>query len=197
VEESYTGHRAEGLRDELDGKTPAQREEWLRDRIVRMFPDAEVTSIQLQNVEDTTKPLIAHYHLEAPRYAQVTGKRILFQPSAFRRGQVSPFTASERRFPIQFPYAWKEIDEVHLVLPEGFALDNADSPGGLDFGDIGSYKLQMKFTKGTEAEFHLSREFTFGNKGILFIEAKNYPVLKKVFGIVQTNDAHTISLKGN
>lgn len=196
VEESYTGHRAEGLRQELDGKTPAQREEWLRDRVVKMFPDAEVTAIQLQNAEDAAQPLTARYHLEASRYAQVTGKRILFQPSAFRRGQVSPFTASERKFPIYFPYGWKEMDEVQIALPEGFVLDNADNPGGLDFGDIGSYRLKMQVTQGAEPEFHFTREFTFGNKGILFIDAKNYQVVKKVFGIVQTQDAHTISLKG-
>lgn len=73
-----------------------------------MFPDAEVTSIKLDNVDDAAKPLGTRYHLDAPRYAQVTGKRILFQPSAFRRGQASPFTASERHFPIAFPFAWKE-----------------------------------------------------------------------------------------
>jgi len=197
VEESFTGHRAEDLRGEIEGKTPAQREEWLHDRIVRMFPDAEVTGIELKNADDPTQPLAAKYRLEAPHYAQVTGKRILFQPSAFRRGVVSPFTASERHFPIHFPYAWKEVDEVWIALPEGFVLDNADNPGGLDFGEIGSYKLKMEVTKSAEPEFHLFREFAFGNKGILFIDAKNYAVLKRVFGVVQTQDSHTISLKGN
>jgi hypothetical protein len=110
---------------------------------------------------------------------------------------VSPFTASERHFAIHFPYGWKEADEVWIKLPEGFVLDNADNPGGLDFGETGSYKLKMQVTKGAEPEFHLSREFTFGNKGILFIDAKNYPVLKRIFGVVQTQDSHTISLKGN
>jgi hypothetical protein len=197
VEESFTGHRAEDLRREIEGKTPAQREEWLHDRVVKMFPDAEVTGIELKNADDPMQPLGARYHLEAPRYAQVTGKRILFQPSAFRRGVVSPFTASERHFAIHFPYGWKEADEVWIKLPEGFVLDNADNPGGLDFGETGSYKLKMQVTKGAEPEFHLSREFTFGNKGILFIDAKNYPVLKRIFGVVQTQDSHTISLKGN
>ena len=197
VEESFTGHRAEGLRGAIEGKTPAQREEWLRDRIVKMFPDAEVTGIQLRNADDATQPLMARYHVDAPQYAQVTGKRILFQPSAFRRGQGSPFTAAERRFPVNFPYAWKESDEVDIGLPEGYELDNADSPGDLQFGEPGSYKLRMAVTKGAEREFQLFREFTFGNKGILFIDAKNYSVVKRVFDEVQARDGHTISLKGN
>lgn len=197
VEESYTGHSAEGLRGQIEGKSPAQREEWLRDRVLRMFPDAEVTAITLQNADDATKPLAARYHLEAPRFAQVTGKRILFQPMAFRRGQASPFSASERRFPVNFPYAWKEVDEIHIRLPEGFALDNADNPGGMDFGETGSFRLEMRIANGADQELQADRELTFGKKGLLFFQQQNYAALKRIFDAIQVRDAHTISLKEN
>ncbi len=169
----------------------------MHDEVVRKFPDAQVTAIQLENVDDAAKPITARYHLDAPRYAQVTGKRILFQPSPFRRGQGSPFTAADRRFAITFPFAWKEIDEVHIRLPQGFSLDNADSPGSLEFGEPGSYKLMMQVGHGDAPEFLLSREFTFGNRGLLYFEAKNYSTLKRVFDTIQARDAHAISLKGN
>jgi hypothetical protein len=161
---------------------------------VRLFPDADVTAIKLENAEDAAKPLIARYHLDAPRFAQVTGKRILFQPNAFRRAEGSRFTATERRFPIEFPYPWKEIDVVHIRLPEGFALDNADSPGGISFGDTGSYQLHMTIGNG---ELVTSRDLTFGNHGSIFFEAQYYPTLKKVFDQIQVRDAHTLSLKAN
>jgi hypothetical protein len=194
VEETYTGHRAEDYREEIANQSPAQREEWFRKRIVRMFPDADVTGIKLDNAEDASKPLVARYHLDAPHFAQVTGKRILFQPNAFRRAEGSPFTATERRFSIEFPYSWHEIDSIHIRLPEGFALDNADSPGGLNFGDTGSYQLQMTVGNG---ELVTSRDFTFGNRGIIFFEAKNYLILKKIFDQIEVRDTHTISLKAN
>jgi len=197
VNEVYTGHKAEQLREEIGEKSPAQREEWMHDEVVRMFPDAQVTGIRLENVDDASKPVTARFQLEAPRYAQVTGKRLLFQPSPFRRGQGSPFSAADRRFAISFPYAWKEIDDVHIRLPQGFSLDNADSPGSLDFGDPGSYKLVMQVAQGAAPEFQLSREFTFGNRGLLYFEAKNYPSLKRLFDTIQARDAHAISLKGN
>ena len=197
VDEAYTGHKAEQIREEIGEKSPAQREEWVHNEVVRMFPDAQVTAIQLENVDDASKSLTAHYHLDAPRYAQVTGKRIFFQPSPFRRGQGSPFSAADRRFAIAFPFAWKEIDEVHIRLPQGFSLDNADSPGSLDFGDPGSYKLVMQVAQGAAPEFQLSREFTFGNRAMLYFEPKTYPTLKRVFDTIQSRDAHAISLKGN
>jgi Domain of Unknown Function with PDB structure (DUF3857) len=196
VEESYTGHRAEEFRRQLITKSPAQREEWFRDRVIRMFPDAEVT-MKLEAVDDSSKPLLAHYHLKA-RYAQVIGNRLLFQPIAFRRTQIYPaFAAQERTLPVVFPNGWKEVDQIHIQLPAGYTLDNADSPGSLDFGVPGSYKLEMRVTNGNNPELSTSRELTFGREGKVFFDPTVYPTLKKVFNEIETRDRHSISLKRN
>ena len=195
VQESYTGHSAEALRETIEQKSQAQQEEWLRDRMLRRFPDSKISAVRIQNADDSSKPLLLNYQIEAPQFAQVTGKRLLFQPNAFRRGQASPFTASERHFSIDFPYGWKEVDELTIGLPDGFSLDNADNPGNLDFGDIGSYKLSLA-TRGSN-ELVANREFVFGNKGILHIDAKGYAAVKGAFDQIQVRDSHSISLKGN
>lgn len=192
VEETYTGHRAEDDRFQLDGKSPAQREEWLHDRVTRMFPDAEVTAIQLENADDPTRELRARYHLQAPHYAQSTGKRILFQSSPFRRSQASPFSASERRFPVEFPYAWEEMDQIHIHLPEGWILDHADSPPGLDFGQAGSYDVKLTITK--DNDLFSSRQLTFGKSGALYFPLENYAIVRKVFDQIQLRDEHSLSL---
>ena len=197
VDESYSGHRGEDYRREIATKTPAQREEWLHDRVVRTFPDAEVTGVRFADVDDASKPLATHYHLEAPRFAQVTSKRILFQPNAFRRSQVSPFSAAKRYNPIEFPYAWKEADSIKIQLPEGFVLDNAASPGSLSFGKPGSYDLSISVTKGDPQELSFTRSLTFGNDSTVFFDATAYPALKKVFDTVQLRDSWAISLKEN
>jgi len=197
VDESYTGHRAEDYREDVGPKSPAQREEWLKDRVTRMFPDAEVSAIKLDNVDDATQPLAAHYHLRAPLFAQVTGKRLFFQPIAFRRSQGSPFTAAERRFPVEFPYAWKEVDQVHIQLPSGYTLDHADSPGSVSFGEIGGYKLQMTVSNGKPADLFTARELTFGDHSMLYIPVDKYPMLKKIFDEIQIRDSHSLSLKAN
>ena len=197
VEESYTGHLAENRRAEISRKSAAQREEWIKDRVMAMFPEADVTGIHLENIEDAAKPLVARYHLEASRFAQVTGKRLFFQPFVFRRGQGSPFTATERRFAVEFPFAWQESDEVSIRLPQGFALDNADKPGDLNIGKLGAYRVNMTVTNGPDPEFRVLREFVFGNGGAINFQAKDYPSLKAVFDAVQARDGHAISLKAN
>jgi Domain of Unknown Function with PDB structure (DUF3857) len=195
VDETYTGHEAEQYRREIGTKSAAQREQELHDRITKMFPDAEVTAIKLENVDDSAKPLAAHYHLEAPRYAQVTGKRILLQPNAFRRGQASPFSAAQRTYPIEFPYGWKELDNISIVLPQGFVLDNADAPSGIDFGKPGAYDVKIQIIKGDRNELRYVRTFKFGAEGAVSFDAKSYPAIKNGFDTIQVRDAHTISLK--
>jgi hypothetical protein len=197
VDEGYTGHRAEYYRSILSGKSAAQAQEWFHDRLLQMFPDADVTALKVENMDDSLKPLQVSYHMDAPFFAQVTGKRMLFEPNAFRRAQASPFSASDRSYPVEFPYAWKEVDDIHIELPQGFELDNADSPGGFDFGDAGSYKLSIRVQKGAATELVTSREFVFGAKAVLQFPVTSYPTVKRVFDQVRLRDTHTLSVKGN
>jgi hypothetical protein len=192
VEESYTGHRAEEYRSQLVRQSPAQREEWLRDRITGMLPDADLTVLKIEDVDDAAKPLRTSYHLKAPNFAQVTAKRILFEPNAFRRAQASPFSAGERKNIIIFPYAWQEVDETSIHLPEGWKLDNAGNPGPLNFGKPGAYDLRIGISKTNELVTR--REFSFGREGILVFAQNAYPTLKKIFDEIQLRDRHTLSI---
>jgi hypothetical protein len=158
-----------------------------------MFPSSEITEIKLVNVDDPAKPMELHYRLRAPLYAQATGKRLLFEASPFRRAIASPFTASQRRYPISFPYGWKEVDHIFIQLPTGWKLDNADNPGNLDFGKPGSYTLTIGVTPSSELE--LQRTMVFGNEGMVFYSAQSYQALKAAFDQIQLHDRHSLSLK--
>jgi hypothetical protein len=195
VEETYTGHRANERRGVLASMSPAQREEWLHERVIAMFPGAEVTGLKFTNVDDATKPLQASYKLKAPLFAQVTGKRILFQPNAFRRSEGVPFTSSVRHYPVEIPFGWKESDQLRITLPQGFTLENAENPGGLNFGEPGTYKLSMSTTSAQELV--VSREFTFGEKGFLDFKLAAYPAIKQIFEVIHQRDTTFFSLKGN
>jgi len=195
VDEMYTGYRAENFRLLLAQKSAAQREEWFHDRIVRMFPEAEITRLEVDNIDDSTKPVVVAYHIDASLFAQVTGKRVLFHPNVFRRSQGALFSASDRHYPIQFDFAWKEIDAIRIDLPEGYELEHAENPGDFSFGQTGSYALRMSTQTGSTTELVLSRELTFGANGMILFPVSVYPTLKKVFDEIQLRDTHTLSLK--
>ena len=193
VDLQYSGHSARERRYELRGESDERRLASYKDELTKEYPDAEITDVRIENASDPEKPLGMHYHVKGPGYAQRTGKRILLQPFFFERGAVPMFSASERKYPVFFPYAWTEHDSVTFELPAGFALDNADAPAPLNFGPPGSYDVKI-MTRGAR-ELILQRDFTFGKEGRILYAAEVYPKLKTIFDEIQKRDDHTISLK--
>ena len=194
VKESYTGHRAALYRSSLDGESEEQQQDWFKEEVTGMFAGSKATDIKFANLTDSSKPLEISYHLVAPQFAQVTGRRILFEPHAFRRSDTARFTASDRKYPIRFRYGWHELDELKITLPQGFSLENAEAPGSMDFGDPGSYNVSIT-TTGQEVT--VRRELTFGNKALLKFASAQYPALKRVFESVHVSDTTSLSLRGN
>jgi len=133
------------------------------------------------------------YHLKVTGYAQRTGKRLLFQPLFFQRGSQPLFTASDRRYDIHFRYAWREQDEVAIALPPGFELEKAETPGDLDFGPPGSYRVKL-VVKG-RVELSAQREFVFGKGGALAFGRSGYPQIKGVFEEIHARDGHILALR--
>jgi len=193
IDLEYSGHSAQDRRSELEGESDARRLERFKDELSKMYPDAEVSGLRIENASDPEKPLTLHYHLKAAGYAQRTGKRLLLQPFFFQRGAAPVFSASQRKYPVYFPYAWKEHDSVTIQLPAGFALDNAETPPSLDFGAPDAYKVQI-LTRGGH-ELISERDFTFGKEGRLLYGVEAYPQLKNIFDEIHRRDGHTISLK--
>ena len=104
-----------------------------------------------------------------------------------------PFSASERRLPVEFPYGWREFDEIHIQLPPEWALDNADSPGRLELGKPGFFENRLTISKTNELVS--KREFVFGRGGAVNFELSSYTPLKKAFDLIQVRDQLSLSLK--
>jgi Domain of Unknown Function with PDB structure (DUF3857) len=193
VDESYRGYSAESLRNELEDQDPARQQDNLKEKLARTFPQAEMTSIKIEGVEDPEVAMTIRYHLKIPNYAQRTGRRILFAPLLFERGDPPLFEAAERRYPIFFPYAFREADNLVIKLPDGFVLDNAENPGSVAFGKPGGYKLELATTPNRELLAH--RELVWGREGVLYFGQETYPQLKQAFDIVHNRDGVTLSLR--
>ena len=78
-------------------------------------------------------------------------------------------------------------------MPDGFALDNAENPGGIKFGAPGSYELSLAIKEGRE--LICTRIMTFGKEGMLAYPRESYPNLKALFDEVHRHDDTTISFK--
>ena len=193
VDQEYSGHMAFDRRSEMQGQAETRRAELLKEEIAGTFADSEVSAVRIENADDPEKVLKTHYHIKVRGYAQRTGKRLLLQPLFFQRGAAPLFAATDRRYPVFFPYAWTERDEVAITVPEGFSFDNAGNPGSLEFGPPGSYRLELS-TRNARDLF-CARSLTFGRNGSLYYEVPHYSLVKAVFDEIHRRDNFTISLK--
>ncbi|HKO42819.1 MAG TPA: DUF3857 domain-containing protein [Pyrinomonadaceae bacterium] len=194
VSVEYHGHLGVEKKEWEDEESPAEREETLRKSVKARLSTAELAEIKIENVTDPIKPYTYKYQITVPGYAQRTGKRLFLQPSFFQYGVGPLFTTSTRRHEVYFNYPWSEEDEVTVELPEGFSLDNAESPAPFSAGAISEYKPSVSVTKDGRKLIY-KRKFYFGGGGSILFPVQSYGQLKIYFDQLHKHDNHIITLK--
>lgn len=196
VRMEYTGHLAADLKEYNDDDSPAEREETLKNRFKERLGAAELTEIKVENVKDPVKPFVYTFHVRVPGYAQRTGKRLFFQPAFFQKGLGPIFPTAGRRHAVYFHYAWSEEDSVEVTMPEGFALDNAESPAPFSADTLSKYEPMAAVTTDGRTLVY-KRKFYFGRGGgePMLYPVTTYAALKQYFDMVNKEDGHTIALK--
>ena len=195
VRVEYNGQTALTYRMENYEESANKRDENLKDEIKARISTAEVSDIKIENLTDSSKPLIQQYKIRIPGYAQKTGKRLFLQPGFFEYGSQSPFSSATRKYDIFFKYPWAETDKISFELPPGFDLDSADAPAQIaDPQKIALLDIKLSINK-TNALLMYNREFHFGGGGNVLFPASAYPAVKHLFDEFQKSETHTITLK--
>jgi hypothetical protein len=187
----YSGHMAVDKKEDYDEESPAEREKRMHAALSRRISNAEIAEVKFENVTDPFKPLVISYKVRVQGYAERTGKRLFLQPGFFKKGVGPLFPTSSRKHDIYFYYPWTEDDDIVIELPAGYALDNAEQPGDLVFGDLGHHKIKIGVTEDQRA-LSYKRQFRF--TGMIFPK-DTYQNLKRAFDASHQVDNHTITLK--
>src|SRR5687768_5192264 len=146
----YSGHPAINYRMENYDESANKRDENLKEQIKARFSTAEVSDVTIENLTDSSKPLVQRYKIRVPNYAQKTGKRLFIQPGFFEYGAEPLFSSGTRKYDIFFQYPWSEADKIAIQLPPNFTLDNADAPGTVaDARKIGSLSITIAVNKAS------------------------------------------------
>lgn len=197
VQIEYTGQPAVSYREDNYDESAAKREENLKDEIKGRISTAEISEVAIENINDTTKPLVKKFKVHIPSYAQRTGKRLFLQPGFFEYGSGAVFSSASRKYDIFFRYPWSENDTITIELPKGFALDSADAPAVVaDPSKIGSLDIKMSINPTTNV-LSYNRKFHFGGGGNIFFSSSAYQPVKNLFDMFQSADSHTLTLKQN
>jgi hypothetical protein len=87
-------------------------------------PGTSVRLLSTAGWEGSEDPLIATFAVELASYASVAGRRLLVPTYIFRARQRDVFTHADRKYPVYFPYAFGETDQVAIRVPPGYLAEN-------------------------------------------------------------------------
>lgn len=190
-----SGQPAISFRQTNYDETAEKQTEAIIDAVKSRLSTAEVTEVAIENLNDNTKPLVQRYKVKVPNYAQKTGKRMFVQPSYFQAGPSALFSSSSRKYDIFFRYPWSEVDTINIQLPQGFELDNAETPAPFhDTNRIGSIDFDIKIDTANNI-LKVKRNFFFGAYNKVLFPANSYEPLKNVFDGFHKTDGHTITVR--
>lgn len=190
----YGGHFGVEQRQLYLDETEEQVSDDLTKDLKSQYGNAEVTNVHHANSSDGSKAVAESYHIRIPDYAQRTGKRLFLCPSVFQKGVPARYTASERKYAIQFSYPWSEADQITIKFPEGYELDHADMPAPLELGEAGHFRVKATYT-AAKRTIGFSRDLVFLQNNALLIPKTAYPTLKALFDQIHADDDHTLTLK--
>ncbi len=188
---SFSGAREVAAKNELDWRTPGERETYIREEIQATLKAADVSDIKVENAADPLAPLKISYHLAVPGYADRTGSRLFFQPAVFQKNAPSLLPDATRRKTLLFHPGYSDSDEIRVALPDGFELEEGSSPGSVNLGSMGRYAIEIAYYRKSRSVDY-RRTFVMND---VYVEAKYYATVRKAFETVREHDGHVLTLK--
>jgi len=185
VRRKITGQPAFNLRAQLLDEETKVQEEKLRDQLSDELRNTTVKVLKIDGMDGVGTPLEVVFEIEYPGFAVVTKDRLILRPALLRTADTSPFSAATRRRPVQFPYAWGELDDLTVTLPAGYVPDQTLTPAApiLEKGQF-YYKTALNFDPALNA-LHSRREFVLFTPDWL---PELYPRLKGWFDAMASSD---------
>ncbi|MGB8958670.1 MAG: transglutaminase domain-containing protein [Candidatus Aminicenantales bacterium] len=183
VKTTYTGHEAlvrrlEHIHDDAEArKTDLEKE--LADVLP---PGTTVTLTNLVNIDNSARDLVASYEVSIPGIATAAGEKVLLPVSPLLGAARYPFRTTGRKYPVYFPYPFREFDDIVITLPEGLTAEVRPAPRK-DESDFSAYSLVC--ADEGPGKIHVQRDFVIKKS---FFPVEQYAAVKASFDSVRASD---------
>jgi hypothetical protein len=184
-----TGSLAAALRTQLRNRPPAEQAAAIEKVLRSEYPLATATVSQVNGVDDPDQPLTYAFDLKWDGYAVATDQRLTFHPSVFHGNSSSPFPDPVRQGVVDFPYHWREIDDLTVHLPAGYQFESPSAPASFPREDL-NYQVSLAYAAPTRV-LHLRRDFS---SELTYIQPANYAILRGLYANIARSDAHELIL---
>jgi transglutaminase-like putative cysteine protease len=121
VNTHFTGTQQELQHALMHDVNPEQRERYLNS--VLNLPTYKVIKSEYKETKSRLPVVDEYLHIQSLNYATVSGRRLFIEPNLFNKSKLKLLPDEKRKYPIEFNSAHKDVDTIHLVLPEGYSIE--------------------------------------------------------------------------
>ncbi len=189
VSTKYTGDQQDHIRGVLAEKNQDDRKKWLVDHM--SVTNAAIDGFAIEGLTGFDPRVGVSVDISVPRYATVTGSRILFQPNVMERRTYIPREREDRKSPIRFSYPYRDVDSIVFSLPQGFVAEAVPAPVALTCS-FGSFRSSSRFVNDTTLVF--TRELEILKPEIAAGSYNEYRNFSK--DVVKADRAQAVLVKG-
>ena len=151
--------------------------------------NVEVEDFKLLNQQELNKPIVRNVKFTSEDLIEEINGKLYIEPLLFLTQHENPFKLEERKYPVDFTSAWKDVYRVSIQLPEGYTVEKLPEPMALALPDnIGVFKYQVKNT-GNKISASFILQF---NESL--IAPQYYPYLKDFYGKMVKKESEKIVL---
>jgi hypothetical protein len=137
----------------------------------------EIEDFKIVNKQKLNKPIIRNVKFSSEDLVEQIGNKLYIESSLFLTKRKNPFKLDERKFPVDFATAWKDVNKVSIQIPEGYVVEKLPEPTAIGLpDDLGIFKYQVT-QSGNKVKTVSILQF---NKSI--IPAQYYEYLKDFYG---------------
>ena len=168
----------------------AGRRKGMEDEAKEWLPEGAIATLDsMQGWESTEEPVQVRYKIEVPSFASSAGKRLLIPAALFRTTkQKQAFQHKERKYAVYFPFAYNEMDNVILQVPDGYTAESVPVAQ-----DVKLPSARFVTARSFANNQFISKRALVVN-GIIF-RISEYPELKGFFDKVQGADEEQLVLQ--
>ena len=189
VKTTYTGHEAlvrrlEHIRDDAEAiKKDLEKE------LADVLPlGTAVTMTKLENIDNSAPDVVIHYEVSIPGIATAAGEKTLMPVSPLLGAARYPFRTTARKYPVYFPYPYREFDDIVITLPEGLTAEVRPATRK-DQNDFSAFSLVC--ADEGPGKLHVQRDLVIKKS---FFPVEQYGAVKALFDSVRASDEAQVVL---
>ncbi|HRH47176.1 MAG TPA: DUF3857 domain-containing protein [Panacibacter sp.] len=143
VNTHFTGIQQELQHSLIHNASKEQRTKYLNSVI--NLPTYNVDKYDYKEQPGIIPAIDEYLHITSPGYATVSGKRLFVQPNLFNKSTTKLSKDSVRKFPIEYPNAYKDADTINITIPAGYIPEAIPSNTSIS-NKFGTYSISFKVT---------------------------------------------------